>query len=388
VSAPVGRDNFDELVEQLYESYTNFDQAHACVQDLEEEREGAEGEQAADLSEKIGILHFAMGEYDRAAGTLEQVKDRTEAAHFLGRTYLKMGREEDAVEMLEQGRAGDQDPETDAMQIDAVCRMRDDERAQEMLEELRDEDAPEHLLHYAAGRVAETAGRYGEALEHFEASLEQEPDYAPSLFRLAVNCDLNGDDERAVELYERCASMKPTYVGALINLGILYEDHGDYDKAISCYKRVLAIDPRHKQAQLYLKDAESSLTMYIDVTRSTRLRRAEELFALPGETAGETQQLPGAGASALGAPTPEAASEAAASQTDPEVREKLNTSVETLDLSTRSRKCMDRLGIKTVGELIQHTEEELLAVPNFGSTSIQEVNEKLEEMDLSLKGEE
>jgi len=70
---------------------------------------------------------------------------------------------------------------------------------------------------------------------------------------------------------------------------------------------------------------------------------------------------------------------------DPVVREKLQRPVETLDLATRARKCMERLEVKVIGQLIQHTEEQLLAVPNFGSTSLNEVKTKLAALGLSLR---
>jgi DNA-directed RNA polymerase subunit alpha len=72
---------------------------------------------------------------------------------------------------------------------------------------------------------------------------------------------------------------------------------------------------------------------------------------------------------------------------DEETREKYAMSVELMGLSTRSRKCMERLNITTVGQLIQHTEDELLSTPNFGRTSVQEIRSKLAEMGLALREE-
>jgi DNA-directed RNA polymerase alpha subunit len=63
-------------------------------------------------------------------------------------------------------------------------------------------------------------------------------------------------------------------------------------------------------------------------------------------------------------------------------------SVSELGLSTRSRKCMERLQIQTVGELIRHTEDDLLSAPNFGRTSVAEVKSKLAELGLSLRSPE
>ena len=53
----------------------------------------------------------------------------------------------------------------------------------------------------------------------------------------------------------------------------------------------------------------------------------------------------------------------------------------------RARKCMTKLGIQTVGELIVHTGDELMECKNFGVTSLNEVREKLGELSLKLKNE-
>jgi len=58
--------------------------------------------------------------------------------------------------------------------------------------------------------------------------------------------------------------------------------------------------------------------------------------------------------------------------------------VEDLDLTVRSYNCLKREGLSTVGELVGKTEEDLLAIRNFGQKSVDEVKEKLGEMGLSL----
>lgn len=57
--------------------------------------------------------------------------------------------------------------------------------------------------------------------------------------------------------------------------------------------------------------------------------------------------------------------------------------VSDLNLSVRARKCMSRLGITTLHELVQKTQDELLESKNFGVTSLTEVRQKL--TDLGLK---
>ena len=64
--------------------------------------------------------------------------------------------------------------------------------------------------------------------------------------------------------------------------------------------------------------------------------------------------------------------------------EKYNMSVEQLDLSVRTMNCLRRSGIATVGELIAKGTKELLKLRNFGQKSYQEIEEKLNDMGLSL----
>ena len=62
----------------------------------------------------------------------------------------------------------------------------------------------------------------------------------------------------------------------------------------------------------------------------------------------------------------------------------LNKPVSELNLSVRARKCMNRLGITTLGELVHRTADELLEAKNFGMTSLTEVREKLTTMGLKV----
>ena len=62
----------------------------------------------------------------------------------------------------------------------------------------------------------------------------------------------------------------------------------------------------------------------------------------------------------------------------------LQTRVEDLDFSVRTSNCLRREGITTVGELVQRTESDLMAIRNFGRKSLQEVKDKLATMDLKL----
>jgi len=64
--------------------------------------------------------------------------------------------------------------------------------------------------------------------------------------------------------------------------------------------------------------------------------------------------------------------------------EVLNKPLSDLDLSIRVRRTVENLGCLTVGDVAQHTEEELLGMPNFGVTSLQELKRKLAELGQRL----
>jgi len=64
--------------------------------------------------------------------------------------------------------------------------------------------------------------------------------------------------------------------------------------------------------------------------------------------------------------------------------EKLNKSVDEMELSVRSYNCLKNANIRTIGELVQKTEAEMLKTKNFGRKSLNEIKEILAGMGLSL----
>ena len=63
----------------------------------------------------------------------------------------------------------------------------------------------------------------------------------------------------------------------------------------------------------------------------------------------------------------------------------LELPIEELDLSERPRNCLKRARVDTIGQLVQKTEDDLLAITNFGQKSLDEVIQKLDERGLSLR---
>ncbi len=66
------------------------------------------------------------------------------------------------------------------------------------------------------------------------------------------------------------------------------------------------------------------------------------------------------------------------------LNENLFRSVDELELSVRSANCLQQANIKTIGDLVQRSEAEMLKTKNFGRKSLKEIKEILSEMGLSL----
>jgi len=287
---------------------------------------------------------------------------------------------------------------------------------------------------YVLGLCYDLNGRYEDAIEEYEKVLEVSPGHAAASFRLGYIHALRGDPELARQHYEAITYGTPEYVNALINLGVLYEDQREFEKAIECYRRVLRLEPNNQRARLYLKDAYASLDMVFDEDRERELERRQRLMNVPlddfefsvrvrnclqrmnintvgdlvhmteeellhsknfGETSlQEIKEVLAARGLRLGegreeavveeAPSapPEAPPTAVAGEVDEAALEK---PVADLELSERTRMCLEREEIKTIGELASRTAEELLAIRNFGRTSLAEVTEKLARLGLGLR---
>ena len=67
-----------------------------------------------------------------------------------------------------------------------------------------------------------------------------------------------------------------------------------------------------------------------------------------------------------------------------ELTNKFRMPIAELDLSVRASNCLETANINTVGDLVAKTEEELLAIKNFGKTTLKEVKKKLAQLNLTI----
>lgn len=76
--------------------------------------------------------------------------------------------------------------------------------------------------------------------------------------------------------------------------------------------------------------------------------------------------------------------ETSAPALDPDVQQKLNMTIQELDLSVRASNCLESAKIQTVRDLVKKSEADLLKVRSFGKTSLREIKRKLTDLGLRL----
>lgn len=290
-------------------------------------------------------------------------------------------------------------------------------------------DAAAAAAHVASADKAEASGDHTKAIAELRKAVAADQTHAPTMFRLAYMLDLAGEEDDALNMYERAIERPPAPVNALLNLAVAYEDRGDWSKAERCLRQVLDTDPNHPRARLYMKDLAASRTMVMeddherdklkrsalldtpvtDFELSVRARTClkkmniRTLGDLLRITEAELMSYKNFGESSLEEIKKmlsmkglrlgqglEDAHRAARRQIMERLKgtgkeQLLGKSVNDMQLSVRARKALQLLNIQTIGDLVSHTEAELMGVKNFGATSLTEVRERLVQLGLELR---
>lgn len=302
------------------------------------EKVGSKGSER-DLA-AAGIAAYFLAKPAEAIEYLNKVKKNGWADYYRGRSYYSQDRFTDALSAFQDAEKNGYDAiEAVLAQAGATRRLGKVEDAEKLLKTHSRNAVSRAEYSYQMGCVLSDKGDTIGAIEYFERAVDMDPKHSAALFRLAGINALYGNDEEAIQLYERCLSRPPYYVAAYINLGLLYEDAELIDCAAFCFRRALEAEPNNEIVRLYLKDIEEAATSVYDEGQVKAEREQEQV---------------------------------------------LNTPIGDFELSARSRNCLDRLGIKTLGDLTRISEPELLASRNFGETSLKEVKTILESKGLQV----
>ncbi|MBW8040714.1 MAG: tetratricopeptide repeat protein [Planctomycetes bacterium] len=294
--------------------------------------------QKASLARATGL--FIVGRNAEAIKMLEKTKDCKEKFMYLAFALRRIGKFDEAIQNLD--KSIDYGAKTLSITLEKAATYRyasDFEAAAKELKTCTNFENVSDEYHCQLGLLQETQGLYEEAMNNYKAALELSPDHQKALFHLAYRCDLSGDEDAAIDYYKQVASGTQVYVSALLNLAVLYEDRDELNKASQCVDTVLKFHPNHQRAILFKKDIESSKTMFYDEEKEEKKTRKNQI---------------------------------------------LETPISDFELSVRSRNCLKKMNIITLGDLLNIGEAELLSYKNFGETSLREIKTVIESKGLYL----
>lgn len=418
-------------VKQLSDAVSGDPTNLRVLKEAVQELEAKEAETPA-AKVRLGVCYYLLGRYRLAAEVLSSADGGALALFYLAKTYFAKQDYKAAFDSYQAAAKAGYDSDAAALgRAEALRYSGDAKGALAVLDSLSGAiEQTAECLYQRGATVAAIGGNPQEVVALLERAVDVEPKHPGALFALALENDRRGNDDAALDLYQRSTARIPAHLGALLNLGMLYEDRQQYERARQCYQRILDAFPNHGRARLFFKDAAASGDMYFDEDAARRrdrlgqilnvpvtdfelsvrsrnclqkmglltlgdLTRATEQELLASKNFGETslveiKEMMASRGLELG----QFAGEKHAVEVgyEPEVisadeQALLNKPIADLNLSVRARKCMIRLGVNTIGELLRRTGDELLECKNFGVTSLNEVREKLTAHGLKLRGD-
>jgi DNA-directed RNA polymerase subunit alpha len=306
-----------------------------AVQDVEERAKLAallsDGVPGVKDKMRVAALAFALGKFSDAEEAIDAKEPYGQA--LLGLINAELGEYADAKAAMANAAKALPEAKTELARV--MLDSNDLDGAEKALAALG-EGADRDFLN---GRLLEARSQIEAAIKAYEAALETDAAHIEAAFKIGVLLDRIGDDDLAAEHYLVCADAFPPYLPAVTNLGILYEERGESNAAVECFRQVLAYNPRDRRALTLLRDAKASRSMYYDEREERERERMEKI---------------------------------------------MRTSVNDFELSVRSRNCLAKMNIFTLGDLLRITEQEMLSYKNFGETSLKEVKEMLAARNLRL----
>ncbi len=386
-----------------------------------------------------GLGHWMLGDYERAEALLAPHETDPVASFTRAKALMSLRRHAEAASVFDRLSKlyPDLAPPRGGWieaRLEGGLAQGDEEAARSVLESDLAR-APKAFLEsaegaYLQGRKAELERDFEEALDHYQASRELDPTMRENLFRGAYLAERSGLDEMAIDFYELLARQSPVDSHVLFNLGVLYEDLGRDQDAATCYDLVQRRNPTDGRARIYLEDARAAMDMYYDEDRERKEDRLNQILRIPitdfelsvrarnclnkmnintlgdlvqrteqellsyknfGETSlAEIKEILHSKGLRLGMPREEAVASVelhARRVYTGENADVYNKPISDLQLSIRARRTVEALGCLTIGDILKHSAEELLGMPNFGVTSLQELKSTLTEFGLKLRGE-
>ena len=337
------RQSFAELAEAVYAGKKGPDELRKLLEDWEDVSASMASKTNAGVLR--GYCYYVLGDLTEAEAILKAQKRSEWSYYYLVRTCWKLKNVDGAVKVAEKAHREFPDALVlSYLLVEFLSKSGRGEEVPKLLEKLEKADSTSSDYAFYRGLYEESQGEYRTAIDLYREAASRDDKSVEAYFRLGYLLDLYGTEDEhandeAVAAYENCLKVVPMHTNAVINLGLLYEDRERHHDAIKSYEAVLNAYPNHARARLYLGDAVAATGMFYDKEQ---------------EEKADTR------------------------------RQALNIPISDFELSVRSRNCLQKMEIETLGSLVMRTEQELLSYKNFGETSLQEVKEILLQKGLAL----
>ncbi len=288
-------------------------------------------------NEKRSVVLWIAGQYKSVIKELTGSNLSPLTRLVLAHSFLCSSEYKKAAETLLPLRDS-KEPFVQAVLVDALIGNEDYEEAAKVVATL--EGHSDKYARYATARLAEMNHSFDQASSIYEQLVAEDRDFHLASFRLAGIYDMFNQNSAAVNMYLKSVPYGFTPIASLVNLGLLLEDDEHYSKAISCFRRAYEMDPTNNIVRLHLENSQGSQNMIFDEKKDQERKATEKI---------------------------------------------LNVPVSDFELSVRSRNCLSKMNIMTLGDLVNRSEEDLLSYKNFGETSLKEIKEMLNQRGLALK---
>ena len=334
-NGPFGPAEVRAIVASLGRDAESHRELRAAVGELERSTDRSPA-----ASVRLGVCQELLGRYSQALETLRSGDGGALAIFHQGRAHAARGSHDKAIESFTAARrAGYDAASCVAGSIEALRAAGRIEDARREAESFTEGAGSADFAAARAGVLSDCGAPPAEVAAAYEQALASDPGHAGALFALGVLNDRMGNDDEAKACYERSLDRYPPTVGSLLNLGIMHEDRDEFAEAQRCYRRILDAIPDHPRARLFLRDSIASSDLQVGEHDLRQRDRLDQVLSLP---------------------------------------------VSDFELSVRSRNCLQKMGIHTLGDLARTTEDEILASKNFGETSLVEIKEMLASKGLAL----
>jgi len=376
-----------------------------------------------------GIACYILGKFDEAEKLFDKA---TSGLYFLLKlqNLIAMDCMTAARKMLPKLLASISNEQDQSFLLYATllaCDLRDNDSARTLLGKLNLVELGKAGL-FISSYVAELEGEYQKALDGYRDSVEENHELlGQAIFRLARLYDMRGFDEEALGAYRQIETLGFSFEEAFVNMGVILEDRQEFSEAITYYEKALKVNPQNKRALLYHEDAEASLNMHYDEKKRKQDLKTVEILNIPisdfelsvrsrnclskmgiftlkhlitktetelmgyknfGETSlKEIRAMLAKKGLHLGmtrvdeAPLAERIKMNAQlySQEKHYQLDELDTPIENLDLSYRTKSALHKMGFESLRDITMRTGTDLESNEKFSAACLQEVNAMLEE---------